>query len=144
MEFIILSPELNNPRESYSFDLDYPEDENDHGMTFSGTKVTNVESTKGQLVKLIRSLIQFSNTLEELPKERVINIKVSVCCDNSYIGGSSCWLLCTRLFGYVTLVKYVNRNTEMVFALLSRVVGHRSSQIGPSTSHSVLLWYGAS
>lgn len=78
MEFIILSPELNNPRESYSFDLDYPEDENDHSMTFSGTKVTNVESTKGQLIKLIRSLIQFSNTLEELPKERVINIKVSV------------------------------------------------------------------
>ncbi|CAM9098815.1 unnamed protein product, partial [Laminaria digitata] len=76
MEFIILSPELNNPRESYSFELDYPEDENDHSMMFSGTKVTNVESTKGQLIKLIRSLIQFSNTLEELPKERVINIKL--------------------------------------------------------------------
>ena len=80
MEFIILSPELNNPREAYSFELDYPEDENDHSMMFSGTKVTNVESTKGQLVKLIRSLIQFSNTLEELPKERVINIKVRIQC----------------------------------------------------------------
>lgn len=28
------------------------------------------------MVKLIRSLIQFSNTLEELPTERIINMKV--------------------------------------------------------------------
>lgn len=104
MEFIILSPELNNPRESYSFELDYPEDENDHEMTFSGTKVTNIESTKGQLVKLIRSLIQFSNTLEELPKERVINIKVGVLRYSEIIGGSSFWLLFTTLSRYATIV----------------------------------------
>lgn len=77
MEFIVVSPELNLPREAYSFELDYPDNENDHDMTFSGTKVTTVESTKGQLVKLIRSLIQFSNTLEEVPNERIINMKVS-------------------------------------------------------------------
>lgn len=39
-------------------------------------QVTTVASTKGQLVKLIRSLIAFGNTLGELPRERFLNIKV--------------------------------------------------------------------
>lgn len=37
--------------------------------------MTTVASTKGQLVKLIRSLIAFGNTLGELPRERFLNIK---------------------------------------------------------------------
>lgn len=45
MEFIVVSHELELPRESYSFDLDYPDNGNDN-MTFSGTKVTTVENTK--------------------------------------------------------------------------------------------------
>lgn len=45
MEFIVVSHELELPRESYSFDLDYPDNGNDH-MSFSGTKVTTVENTK--------------------------------------------------------------------------------------------------
>ncbi|CAN0026297.1 unnamed protein product [Pylaiella littoralis] len=76
MEFIIMSPEHANPREAYSFDLTYPEDPRDGAVIFSGTKVTTVASTKGQLVKLIRSLIAFGNTLGELPRERILNIKL--------------------------------------------------------------------
>lgn len=38
--------------------------------------MTTVASTKGQLVKLIRSLIAFGNTLGELPRERSLNVKV--------------------------------------------------------------------
>lgn len=76
MEFLVVSPELNRPRESYSFEMDYPDSEDDYNMRFSGTNVTTAESTKGQLVKLIRSLIQFSNTLDEVPSERMLNLKV--------------------------------------------------------------------
>eukprot|EP00752_Nemacystus_decipiens_P008268 g7393.t1 len=39
MEFIITSPEHENPREAYSFDLTYPEDPRDETITFGGTKL---------------------------------------------------------------------------------------------------------
>lgn len=39
-------------------------------------KVTTVKSTKNELINLIRSLISFGNTLGELPRERILNIKV--------------------------------------------------------------------
>lgn len=39
MEFIITSPEHENPREAYSFDLTYPDDPRDETVTFGGTKV---------------------------------------------------------------------------------------------------------
>eukprot|EP00903_Cladosiphon_okamuranus_P019216 g17670.t1 len=76
MEFIITSPQHENPREAYSFDLTYPDDPRDPAITVGGTKVTTVASTKGQLIKLIRSLIAFGNTLGELPRERFLNIKL--------------------------------------------------------------------
>lgn len=96
MEFLIVSPELNLPRESYSFDLDYPEDEDDHEVTFSGTKLTTVGSARGQLVKLIRSLIQFSNTLEEVPNERIINMKVSPVGAAVYAQLALAWCVASR------------------------------------------------
>lgn len=46
MELIIVNEDLNRPRETYSFDLDYPEDENDSAIVFSGTRVTTVENSK--------------------------------------------------------------------------------------------------
>lgn len=47
MELIILSEGLNRPHESYSFDLDYPDEENDSAVViFSGTRVTTVENSK--------------------------------------------------------------------------------------------------
>lgn len=39
-------------------------------------KVTTVKSAKNELINLIRSLISFGNTLGELPRERILNIKV--------------------------------------------------------------------
>lgn len=39
MEFIIMSPDHDNPREAYSFDLTYPEDPRNGAVVFSGTKV---------------------------------------------------------------------------------------------------------
>ncbi|CBN75586.1 Homologue of the meiosis-specific protein HOP1 [Ectocarpus siliculosus] len=76
MEFIIMSPNHENPREAYSFDLSYPEDQEDEAVIFSGTKVTTVKSAKNELINLIRSLISFGNTLGELPRERILNIKL--------------------------------------------------------------------
>ncbi|CAM9260460.1 unnamed protein product [Ectocarpus sp. 12 AP-2014] len=76
MEFIIMSPNHENPREAYSFDLSYPEDQGDEAVIFSGTKVTTVKSAKNELINLIRSLISFGNTLGELPRERILNIKL--------------------------------------------------------------------
>lgn len=42
----------------------------------SGVLITS-HPGRTQLVKLIRSLIQFSNTLEEVPSERGVTMKVS-------------------------------------------------------------------
>ncbi|CAM9725294.1 unnamed protein product [Scytosiphon promiscuus] len=77
MEFIIASPAHGNrPRESYAFDLTYLEDSEDAVVLFNGTEVTTVENSKVQLVQLIRSLIALGSTLGELPRERVLNIKL--------------------------------------------------------------------
>lgn len=75
VEFIIACPELKQPLESYSFEMDYPENE-DHNMTFNGTKITTLDNIKGHVIQLIRSLMQFSDTLSEVPSERIINMKV--------------------------------------------------------------------
>ena len=76
MEFIIACPELGQPLESYSFEMDYPENKEDHDMTFNGNKITTLDNIKGHVIQLIRSLMQFSDTLSEVPSERVVNMKV--------------------------------------------------------------------
>lgn len=46
MELIVVSPERRLPRESYSFDLEYAESEDDPNITFSGTRVTTVDNAR--------------------------------------------------------------------------------------------------
>ncbi|CAM9800152.1 unnamed protein product [Ascophyllum nodosum] len=76
VEFIIACPELGQPLESYSFEMDYPENKEDHDMTFNGNKITTLDNIKGHVIQLIRSLMQFSDTLSEVPSERVVNMKL--------------------------------------------------------------------
>lgn len=42
----MVSSELRLPRESYSFDLEYPEGEGDQNIIFSGTRVTTVDNAR--------------------------------------------------------------------------------------------------
>lgn len=71
----------------------------EHKIYNSPPKVTTVASTKGQLVKLIRSLIAFGNTLGELPRERILNIKVCLpIMPGGEMGVSPCLKRLQRIF----------------------------------------------
>ena len=60
--------------ETYQFVVDYPEGKN---PTLNGISMTR-ENLKKQAVTFIRCLVEFSSTLDELPEERWLTMKILV------------------------------------------------------------------
>lgn len=63
--------------ETYQFHIDYPTNEK-IPMGLNGMPMTK-DTLKKQAVTFIRSLVEFSSTLEILPDERWLTIKLTVC-----------------------------------------------------------------
>ncbi len=64
----------DNLLETYTFSFEYPEND---VPKFNGNPMDR-DSMKAQAVSFIRCLVDFSGTLEELPKERWLTLKLTV------------------------------------------------------------------
>ena len=62
--------------ETYQFNMSYPNEDCNKFM-LNGQKVTR-DNLKQQAITLIRSLIEFSGTLEQLPGDRWITLRIQV------------------------------------------------------------------
>lgn len=62
--------------ETYQFHVNYPTDDS-HPLGLNGVPMTK-ETLKKQAVTFIRALVEFSSTLEALPDERWLTLKLTV------------------------------------------------------------------
>jgi hypothetical protein len=65
------------PLESYEFRISYGDDLNSK-VSINGVPLTTKEHLKAQASKFVRSLVEFTNTLDEMPAERWITLSLSV------------------------------------------------------------------
>lgn len=77
--------------ETYQFHVNYPINDN-VPMGLNGVAMTK-DTLKKQAVTFIRSLVEFSSTLEVLPDERWLTIKLTV----SYFSIHLIYIICNNL-----------------------------------------------
>jgi hypothetical protein len=66
--------------ETYQFIITYPDESNgETSFALNGHKVSR-ENIKQQAISLVRSLVEFSGTLEQLPGDRWLTLRIQVLC----------------------------------------------------------------
>lgn len=98
--------------ETYQFHVDYPTDSK-ASMGLNGTPMTK-DTLKKQAVTFIRSLVEFSGTLDELPEERWLTLKLTV-------GRPRCYqFLVLRFYNMRGFVIYCSTMTTLLPLIMSR------------------------
>lgn len=64
------------PIESYEFKMTYEDD--GHSVRLNGTKMSSRDDLKTQASKFVRSLVEFTGTLDTLPDDRILTMTISV------------------------------------------------------------------